>query len=42
LVRGIDVLHIMSLTTIYPHKLTAFAQVDNSINPPKLYYPASE
>lgn len=39
LVRGVEVLHIMNLKSLYPHQLTAFAKVDDSHHPPRVYYP---
>lgn len=39
IVRGIKVFHIMSQTSLHPHKLTPFAVVDRSKRPIKIYYP---
>ncbi|MGB6976468.1 MAG: DUF488 domain-containing protein [Gammaproteobacteria bacterium] len=40
IVRGITVLDIMSRTSVHAHTLTAFAVVDRSKRPIKIYYPA--
>ena len=40
--RGIPVRHIMSAKTANPHKLTSFAVVDKSSDPPLVQYPPYE
>jgi uncharacterized protein (DUF488 family) len=42
IIRRIKVLHIMSNTNLRPHELTAFAKVDRSTKPIKIYYPAQQ
>ena len=39
IIRGTNVLHIMSRTSVHPHELTAFAVVDRSKRPIKIFYP---
>lgn len=39
LIRGITVLHIMSLTSVHEHKLTEFAVIDRTKHPIQIYYP---
>ncbi|HJT24639.1 MAG TPA: DUF488 domain-containing protein, partial [bacterium] len=39
-VRGVQVEHLMSPTSILPHEMTSFAKVDKKSNPPKVTYPA--
>lgn len=42
IIRGISVYHILSKTTLNAHQLTAFAQVDKSKRPIKLFYPDAQ
>lgn len=39
LVRGIDVLDIMSRTSLHTHELTSFAKIDRKKRPIQIYYP---
>jgi len=41
-VRRVRVQHLMSKTTLHPHELTAFAVVDRSKRPIKIYYPKAD
>lgn len=39
LVHGIQVFHIMGMKVANLHKMTAFAEVDKSAHPPRVFYP---
>jgi len=38
-VRGVSVMHVISKTSLHPHELTAFAVVDKTKRPIKVFYP---
>lgn len=40
-IRGVNVLHIMSLTSTKAHSLTSFAVINRSRRPMRIYYPKS-
>lgn len=42
LARSINVFHIMSLTKLDLHRMTEFAVIDKSVNPPLVTYPAQD